>query len=190
MQAIESKQNRIADLESRVAVLEREIAARDRQLRSVTPPAMWWVQTVDAGATLSPSYPTWSDQPKEIPIRFLDLGDWLEDGSARSASVQAVLHAPRWLPKGAIVRAVRDRDGKYRLAETPLLKGRVSSAAGIEPDASGDVSIWMNGAETGGTLTAWHDWGHNNVALVQNQRVLLWLFLEQKRYSIIGWACP
>lgn len=59
----------------------------------------------------------------------------------------------------------------------------------IEPDDHGEVTLWINGAETTIKLDAWLDWMHGDEAIEENTQVIVRWFQDQGKWIIVQSAC-
>lgn len=59
----------------------------------------------------------------------------------------------------------------------------------IEPDDHGEVTLWINGAETTIKLDAWLDWMHGDEAIEENTQVIVRWFQDQAKWIIVQSAC-
>lgn len=73
------------------------------------------------------------------------------------------------------------------------LKGIVTEAGGIDPDSSGEVTVYRNGSSTSTTVTAFLDMLHNDLPVSNNDEVLIQFFPDQDnglgQWVIVGAPC-
>lgn len=159
------------------AALRREPAlARGRELRlakTVLPPP-------ESESEEEPEYP--GAEANNYAVTF---EDWLFAKSAGEAAVSKVAHSAAsqavgtcvagscYLPEGATVLAYTQPNGHVVLL--PLVGVRYKAVAyeDIDPDDSGEVTLWLNGAATEVKLTAWLNWAHGGEKV--NADVQVWI---------------
>lgn len=59
----------------------------------------------------------------------------------------------------------------------------------IEPDESGEVILWTDGADTGIRIEAWLDWMHGDQAIEENTQVIIRWVAHRHRWRIVQSAC-
>lgn len=68
-------------------------------------------------------------------------------------------------------------------------KGVVTEVGGIDPDSSGEVTIWENGIATTWKVTAHLNWMHNDLPVAYEAEVLVRFFEDENKFVITNGEC-
>jgi hypothetical protein len=70
-----------------------------------------------------------------------------------------------------------------------MWKGVVTEPGGIDPESSGEVTIWENGLPTTWKVTAHLNWMHNDLPVAYGTKVLVWFFEDEDKFVFTNGDC-
>lgn len=156
-----------------------------------------WVQTttcdssIITGGNVYPSFPS-----SRFVIQFGDLS--FDDTTVGDATPSFVAYDPAdyrvalsttgYYVQGTITRATLHH-GRWYLENDhyELLLAKADSS--IAPGASGTVSIWQGGADTGANVTAYHTWMEGDNTIEAGTEIVIRWFEDQRKYIILNAEC-
>jgi hypothetical protein len=166
----------------------RDLLEKDRQRRlmhlgEVVSPGFDEAKQVRWGKTTTnsanPSYP--SAPANKFVVRFGELvfsdtstGNETVTFAAYDTEYDRICWSPiGYIPQNTVVRVMRDHGRWYIVPPQTRFHAQVSETGGIDPNSSGEVTIYMNKTATTWTVTAYFDWVYGDATLAEDSRVIV-----------------